>query len=198
MIQISDMDKFRNMEYAENKQIVVAFYVFFYKLMPCVNLDWEKEMKDNKLKNFTSIHQYCTVSDEAFVRWVIFCKYNKAKSMAEAEISNVSGKKLKGKEQGKHDSTQFLDVYVKYYMDVKASRKDKNTRIHWNNIFWTLMKLKQKKILDVSNHTQGNHDEEITNHVEAIELVTYDEKNDDYETKNSFEHLDCIAHLEEI
>jgi hypothetical protein len=120
------------------RHVRFSWYMFAYRFLPCVNSDWLKCISGSQAKHCINMFKYITVSDEAFVRWVIECKKDKL----EAEFNDPSKKYIDRKfekPKGSHDSNKYLVRYNEIYEQVKRLRNDRNRSIY-NNWFWTYFK----------------------------------------------------------
>ena len=102
-------------------------------------------------RNQINVHRYITVSDEAFVRWVLQVKKNKLLEEKHQSwpIASAGGKK---KPNGMHDSRQFSHIYAEIHSEVKKRRSLSSISNQWNNLFWSIyMFVKPKFFVDPSS-----------------------------------------------
>jgi len=143
MFDVSLIANFRKEEFKQDGQVQRAWYTFVLHFLPCVNHDWMASLNPSKLKNTVSMHKYLTVSDEAFVLWVIKHKY------AALEIEKNAGwpkKDNKAKSLGAHASKTHIVDYTYTYAAVDKARKNAESAKYWNDLFWTYVMSKQPEI----------------------------------------------------
>jgi hypothetical protein len=150
---INLIEKFRcnNIDNLIDKESIRnAWYIFVFKLLPLVNEEWCKVLKDNHIQSKPNIYEYTSLSDEAFIRWVIHCKHAK---LLEEEKNGWPEKDAdkKGKKGGPHESRINMDIYCKEIKNTKLSFsvlpvrdevKLKEIQTKWNSIFWEEMVLR--------------------------------------------------------
>ena len=111
------------------------WYLFVFKFLICVNGDLLKSLQGSQAKEQKNIFNYVSVSDEAFVRWVLEIKYREVS----AESYNPQNEsKTFQKPKGKHDSLIYASRYYEIYTEVLEGRKV--TRNDWNDVFWVYYK----------------------------------------------------------
>jgi hypothetical protein len=136
MFDVNEMNHFYDKDYFRNNSTRLAWYVFCYKFLTCVNSDWLKSIHSANAKNQVNMFRYITVSDEALVRWTLEIKTDKLL----AEEKNGWQEKNGGKKpNGMHDSRQFSPQYAKIHQQVKESRSCQAAE-EWNNLFWSMYK----------------------------------------------------------
>jgi hypothetical protein len=142
------------------KEVRRAWFLFAHRFLPCVNSDWLRSLSGTKVKSRVNMFQFISVSDEAFVRWVLEVKYKRIKE----EIDNgyeIDSKFVKPK--GAHDSNRYLSRYNEIHAEVKAGRSKEN-QVIYNNWFWTYFKL-HYKILFQDNSKISIEDIAASKHV---------------------------------
>ena len=118
------------------KDVRKAWYLFVYKFLICVNGDLLKSLQGSQAKEQKNIFSYVSVSDEAFVRWVLEIKYREVS----AEAFNPQNEpKTFQKPKGQHDSLMYASRYYEIYTEVLEGRKI--TRNDWNDVFWVYYKV---------------------------------------------------------
>lgn len=106
-----------------------------------MNGDWLKSCNPANARNQVYMYRYITVSDEAFVRWVLEVKKSKLLEEKKQGWQVVpSGGKVKKKPNGIHDSRQFSQRYAEIHFEVHNKRESLNAD-QWNDIFWTTFRL---------------------------------------------------------
>ena len=135
MFKLSIFDKFRNPKFEDDDDVKLAWYTYIVDFMKCVSSKWKKIISEKYMGNRVKIDSYITISDEAFVRWLLWLKldhYLELNKKGELQLET----KIKKTRLGPHDSKHHIDYYSKLYKDVKESRKDGTIMKKWNDIFW--------------------------------------------------------------
>jgi hypothetical protein len=151
MFDVNLVEKFYSEEHFYNVEVIKAWYLFVYKLLPCVNNDWMVSLSNVNAKNKVNIFQLVTVSDEAFIRWLLYCKYPFLQEQQKLGWPKKDDGKKATKSTGSHDSKKFLSEYASIYSKVKKIREDINLANKWNNLFWTLMVKKHAELFETSS-----------------------------------------------
>ena len=150
MFNIDLIDKFRCNDFehhSDKEKIKNAWYIFVYKLLPLVNEEWCKVLKDNHIQTKPNIYAYTSISDEVFTRWIIRCKYEK---LLEEKQNNWPDKDAdkRGKKGGPHESRVNINMYCSEFKDtqttysilpVREEEKLKAIQTKWNDLFWEEM-----------------------------------------------------------
>jgi len=136
-----------NME--KKDKVAEAFYIFVYKLLPCINEIWRSKMTDNHIYLRTNIFDVITPSDEAFVRWVINCKIDSIHELKQTnyELDNTQ----KGKKKGPHDSSKEIEEYIRIHNTIMLLRDNETMRRTWNELFWNTMEAKHTDKILLTN-----------------------------------------------
>lgn len=143
------MDLFRNPDFDSMNQLMRSgvennWLVFVYKILPLVNEEWNRVLKDNHIQEQPNIYDYTSLSDEVFARWVINCKYDKLMEEAKDGWPERDADK-KGKKEGPHESRVLLKSYCEEYSKIKKSFLMPNKvackliQEKWNDMFWSRM-----------------------------------------------------------
>lgn len=74
MFDFDEIEHFYCDDYFESPPTRLAWFLYCYKFLTCVNGDWLRAINPAKARNQINLHRYITVSDEAFVRWVLEVK----------------------------------------------------------------------------------------------------------------------------
>ena len=151
MFDIELIEKFRCKDFDNHKDrelIKKAWYIFVFKLLPLVNEEWCKVLKDSHIQSKPNIYDYTSISDEVFTRWIIRCKYDKLLE----EMHNGWPEKdadKKGKKGGPHESRVNMNLYCEEYEETQESFellssvrnevKLREIQNKWNNLFWDEM-----------------------------------------------------------
>ena len=141
MFDFNEIEHFYRDEYFDSGDTRKAWYLYCYKFLTCVNGDWLKSVNPSNARNQVHMFRYVTVSDEAFVRWVLEVKKVKLFDEKLHGWPVASGGK---KPNGMHDSRQFSLRYAEIHSEVKKRRSDNNSH-QWNNLFWSIYRLVQPK-----------------------------------------------------
>ena len=142
MFNLDEMDHFYDDEYFHNIATRQAWYVYCYKFLTCVNGEWLKSVKATHARYQVNLFRYVTVSDEAYVRWVLEVKKPKLiKEQLKGWPSNSGGRKP----NGTHDSRQFFPRYAEIHYEVKKKRSYPNSH-NWNNLFWSMYRIIHPKL----------------------------------------------------
>lgn len=151
MFDFDEIEHFYCDDYFESPPTRRAWFSYCYKFLTCVNGDWLRAINPAKARNQINLHRYITVSDEAFVRWVLDVKKNKLLEEKRQGWPSASagGKK---KPNGMHDSRQFSHLYAEIHSEVKKRRSHSSISHKWNNLFWSIyMAIKPKLFVDPSS-----------------------------------------------
>ena len=151
MFKPAEMDGFRHpdldsMPRNEQANIRGAWFIFVYKILPQVNEEWGRVLKDNHVKDKPNIYDYTSLSDEVLARWVINCKYDKLMEEKNQGWPQKDPDK-KGKKEGPHESRVLLNLYCDEYKKtresfmVQNSAECKKIQETWNDIFWKACEL---------------------------------------------------------
>lgn len=156
MFNVEDTSKF----YDKNipKDIRRIWYIFAYRFLTCVNSDWLKAVSSSRVKSQTHMFRFISVSDEAYVRWILEVKRNKFMSLARQEAEHFGSKdfnKTFQKPKGFHDSTKFSSRYIEIHKQVKDGRKQQEDKDLWNAYFWAYFKRQNAMLFrETSNITR--------------------------------------------
>ena len=134
MFNFEEMSHFYDEKYFGNIDTRRAWYIFCYKFLSCVNGEWLKSINPTNARNQVNLFRYITVSDEAFVRWVLEVKMPKLLQEQKEGWPGTNGGK---KPNGMHDSRQYSQRYAEIHYQVKQFRSSK-TAEEWNNLFWSI------------------------------------------------------------
>ena len=150
MFDFTEIDHFYHDEHFDSPKTRFVWFVYCYKFLSCVNSDWLKSVNPSNARNQVNMFRFITVSDEAFVRWVLEVKKNKL--LEEKRLGDSATKSIgKKKPNGMHDSRQFSHLYAEIHSDVKKRRSNIDTN-NWNNLFWSLFEaVKPKYFVDPSS-----------------------------------------------
>jgi hypothetical protein len=143
MFDVDEMEHFYHDEYFDSPKTRMAWFLYCYKFLTCVNGDWLKSVNPSKARNQINMFRYVTVSDEAFVRWVLEVKMSKLlhEKMHGFPVAS-SGRK---KPNGMHDSRQFSHRYAEIHSEVKKGRSNSGSH-QWNNLFWSIYRIVKKQL----------------------------------------------------
>ena len=151
MFDFDEIEHFYRDEYFDSQPTRLAWFLYCYKFLTCVNGEWLRAINPANARNQINVHRYITVSDEAFVRWVLQVKKNKLLEEKHQSwpIASAGGKK---KPNGMHDSRQFSHIYAEIHSEVKKRRSFSSISNQWNNLFWSIyMFVKPKFFVDPSS-----------------------------------------------
>lgn len=136
MLDFEEIEHFYDETYFDNNKTRITWYIFCFKFLTCVNGEWLRSLNGANARSQTNMFRFVTVSDEAFVRWVLEVK--KPKLLLEQQNGwPNSTKGRKSKPNGIHDSRQFSGRYAIIHQQVKEHRNSK-TFHNWNNLFWSM------------------------------------------------------------
>ena len=148
MFETEEMNHFYDDKYFDNIATRQAWYVYCYKFLTCVNGEWLKSISPSNARNQVNLFRYVTVSDEAFVRWVLEVKRPKLLEEKKNGWPTSSGGR---KPSGSHHSRQFSHRYAEIHYEVKHKRARDNSQ-DWNNLFWSMYRIIHTKLfLDPSS-----------------------------------------------
>jgi hypothetical protein len=153
MFDFDEIEHFYRDEYFDSQPTRLAWFLYCYKFLTCVNGEWLRAINPANARNQINVHRYITVSDEAFVRWVLQVKKNKLLEEKRQcwPIASTGGKK---KPNGMHDSRQFSHIYAEIHSEVKKRRSLSSISHQWNNLFWSIyIIVKPKFFVDPSSVT---------------------------------------------
>jgi hypothetical protein len=52
------------------------------------------------------------------------------------------------KKRGPHDTNAKLNIYTKFFHEIKKARSDYNTAVRWNLIFWSEVRKRNEYFLE--------------------------------------------------
>jgi hypothetical protein len=142
MFDCREMEYFYDEDHFNNNSTRQAWYIFCFKFVTCVNGDWLKSLNAANARNQVNMFRWVTVSDEAFVRWVLECKRLK---LDDEEKNGWQNPPRGRKPCGMHDSRQYSQRYAEIHSYVKTMR-NKKTAPEWNNLFWSMYRLVHPKL----------------------------------------------------
>ena len=184
MFDFDEIEHFYRDEYFDSQPTRQAWFIYCYKFLACVNGEWLRNINPANARNQINLHRHITVSDEAFVRWVIQVKKNKLLEEKRQgwTIASAGGKK---KPNGMHDSRQFSHIYAEIHSEVKKRRSLSSISHQWNNLFWSIyIVVKPKFFVDPSSVTC-----ESLNGIIKVDAPEEDE----YEPENQKEDTICFG-----
>ena len=62
---------FDDLNFYDKEVLHREWFIFVYKILPLVNEDWGRVLKDNHIKDKPNIYDYTYLSDEVLACWVI-------------------------------------------------------------------------------------------------------------------------------
>ena len=134
-------DDFEKLPFKDSFPLKKAWVTFVYKILPLVNEEWGRILKEPHIRDKPNVYDYTSLSDEVFARWVIKCKYPKLKEEQRNGWPERDTEK-KGKKEGPHESRTLLQMYCQEYEEKKKAfdydneEERKRKQAHWNSIFW--------------------------------------------------------------
>ena len=165
MFDINLMEYFYNPEYEQNENVINAWYIYVFKILPLVSKKWKDAISPDKLTRETSMFSFITISDEALMRWFLklwipklLCENKEVAvndSGKEVAVSD-SGKEINltelnatiSKKRGPHDSNVKLNIYTALFHEIAIARKNYSTAVRWNLLFWDEVKKRTDMLLD--------------------------------------------------
>jgi hypothetical protein len=142
MLDFDEIEHFYDVNYFTNNKTRTAWYIFCFKFLTCVNGEWLKSLNAVNARNQVNMYRFVTVSDEAFVRWVLEVK--KPKLQREEKLGWPDSNKRR-KPNGIHDSRQYSHRYAVIHQEVKEHRNGKIVQ-DWNNLFWSMYRYIHPKL----------------------------------------------------
>lgn len=143
MFDFAEIEHFYRDEYFNSPKTQMAWFLYCYKFLTCVNGNWLKSVNPSNARNQVDMFLYLTVSDEALVRWVLELKVNK---LLDEKIHGCPvGSVGKKKPNGMHDSRNFFYRYEEILEEVER-RKSKIDPNQWNNLFWSIYRKREPKL----------------------------------------------------
>jgi hypothetical protein len=167
MFDLNLMDFFYNPKYENDENVINAWYSYVIKILPIVSKKWRDSITPDKLSNEKSMFSFITISDEALMRWLLVIwvsnlsksdqqspntnsdKENEDSTLDSKPINQDDCSKLSTKKKrGPHDTNAKLNIYTKFFHEIKKARSDYNTAVRWNSIFWSEVRKRNEFLLE--------------------------------------------------
>ena len=132
MFDLQIMNKFYNKDYEKDKEVLEAWYLYCYKLLPSVSKQWRDAVCSEKLPHKTNMYKCITISDDALVRWLVELWMPRLLQRKANQWKPV----VKSLGRGPHESLEKRDDFVSWYEVIKESRQDPYLAFKWNDLFW--------------------------------------------------------------
>ena len=203
MFDFNEIDHFYRDEYFESQPTRLAWFIYCYKFLPCVNGEWLRAINPANARNQVNLLRYITVSDEAFVRWVLEVKKSKLLEEKRQGWPIASAVGNKRKPNGMHESRQFSHLYAEIHSEVKKRRSVSSSH-QWNNLFWSIyMVVKPKFFVDPSSVTCESLNGIIKVHVpdedeyepenQKADTIIININQDDTKNSNYLDDIKCVV-----
>ena len=178
MFSIDLMKHFYDPNYENDDEVINAWYLYVLKFLPLVNKKWRDACATDKLRNETSMFLFVTISDEALMRWFLHIWMQRLlNKMNRSSIKNVD-KSCSSKEivsdasalmetthdsnspfdapvikhsvkRGPHDTNARVNMYTALHHEITMARRNYDTAVRWNVIFWNEVKKRNASDLEV-------------------------------------------------
>lgn len=161
MFDLNLMDFFYNPDYENDTNVINAWYVYVLKILAIVSKKWRDATAPEKLSNEKSMFSFISISDEALMRWFLIIWVSNLANKNPKEPNSNDGNKENLEEneknmpskrkRGPHDTNAKLSIYTKLFHEISRARRDYNTAVRWNLIFWNEVRKRTNYNIDGTN-----------------------------------------------